>query len=262
VSTLRAALGEYDLGWQSPRTSLERAAEVISRASSVGARLVALPEMCLTGFTMDPESFAEPLDGPNVRRLAELARAAGVELLASIARRSDTPSATGRQYFNSVVHVDGQGEAHVVYDKQKLFGYGGEDGKFSPGMEPPTTVVVDGVRIASFVCYDLRFPELFREVADNVDAIFVLANWPAARRPHWDALLRARAIENQCWVIGVNRTGEGGRLAYDGGSAAFDPWGEGADRSGVVDLSTERVEEIRTKFPFLRDRTSPLIADR
>ena len=116
---------------------------------------------------------------------------------------------------------------------------------------------LQGVRIAPFICYDLRFPELFRAVAREVDVMVVLANWPASRRTHWDALIRARAIENQCYVVAVNRIGEGGGIVYDGGSAAFDPWGTPLDSSGgsvqCIDVDPARVRAVREEFPFLRD---------
>jgi len=229
---------------------------VVQAAASAGAQLVVLPEMALTGFTMEPAAHAEPLDGAHVRALARLAAGAGVELLASIARRDARVGEP--RFLNSVVHVGRDGEPRVVYDKQRLFAYGGEHERYTAGESAPAVLDVRGVRVATFVCYDLRFPELFREVADEVDVVVVTANWPAARRPHWDVLLRARAIENQCWVLGVNRTGAGGRLQYDGGSAAYDPWGERADRdeSGtrIVDVDRARVREIREKYPFLKDR--------
>ena len=118
---------------------------------------------------------------------------------------------------------------------------------------------VDGVRVSPFVCYDLRFPELFRAAAPACDLMVVIANWPATRRPHWDALLPARAIENQAYVIGVNRTGMAGGIQYDGGSAAYDPWGLPVARRtavaspAVVDVAPARVASIRSQYPFLAD---------
>ena len=120
-------------------------------------------------------------------------------------------------------------------------------------------VDIDGVRVSPFVCYDLRFPELFRAVAPSADLLVVIANWPAARRPHWDALLPARAIENLSYVVGVNRTGVGNGVVYDGGSAAYDPWGlpvavrAAVASPSVVDVSASRVRAVREKYPFLED---------
>ena len=142
-----------------------------------------------------------------------------------------------------------------------MFAYAGEHEAYAPG-EGPVVAEVEGVRVAPFVCYDLRFPELFRAVAPRVDLLCVIANWPASRQAHWDALVRARAIENQCWVAAVNRIGQGGRLAYGGGSAAYDPWGEpvlaagdadAAERALVFDVDAARAARVRAEYPFLKD---------
>ncbi len=251
---LRVALGEYDTGWHDPATSLVRAEEVVRAAAVADAALVVLPEMCTTGFSMDAAQ-AEPLDGPSVRSLAGLAASARVQLLAGVAIRESAPEGSAH-LVNAAILFGDDGRTRAVYRKQRVFAYGGEDAVYTPGRAPVVTEV-NGVRIAPFVCYDLRFPELFRAVAREVDAIVIIANWPAARRAHWDALLRARAIENQCYVVAVNRIGSGGGLAYDGGSAAIDPWGESLTPTGVsvpcVDIDPARVRAVREEYPFLRD---------
>jgi omega-amidase len=253
-STVRIALGEYDVGWQNPALSLARAEAIVRDASARGAQLVVLPEMCATGFTMDAEQWAEPLAGDRAERLRAAARDAGVWIIAGLATRD----ADGAR--NAAVVLDPTGEMEAVYYKQKLFGYGGEDVPYKSGDEP-VAVTIGGVRLSPFICYDLRFPELFRAVARDVDAIVLIANWPTARRAHWDVLVRARAIENQCYMIAVNRTGEGGGITYNGGSAAYDPWGESLIASGsqsvqIVEVRTAEVERIRRKFPFLEDLDS------
>lgn len=201
---------------------------------------------------MEPSEHAVPLDSPDVHALAALAAECGVHLLAGVAARE---TVAGREvYQNTALLFGPTGELELSYRKQKLFAYANEHGAYEPG-SGPAIAMVRGVRLSLFICYDLRFPELFRAVAPDTDAILVIANWPSGRRPHWDALLPARAIENQCYVVGVNRTGDAGGLSYDGGSAAFDPWGERLVPSGAgyVTLSAERVAEIRHRFPFLRD---------
>ena len=220
--SLRVALGEYDTGWHDPATSLARAAVVVRNAARDGAELVVLPEMCTTGFTMDVVQ-AEPLDGPSVRGLSAIAREAAVAVLAGVAVREG--AGTAERAVNMALLFDEHGAQRAVYRKQRVFAYAGEDKVYTPGRES-SVVAIGGVRVALFVCYDLRFPELFRAVARDVDAMIVIANWPAPRRAHWDALTRARAIENQCYVVAVNRVGTGGGLSYDGGSVAYDPWGE------------------------------------
>jgi len=252
-ATLRVALGQYDIGWQDPAGSLARAESIVRDAAARGAQLVVFPEMCTTGFTMDAEQWAEPLSGSSAERLRSVARQAGVWILAGLAvRDADGPR-------NAAVVFDPAGDTEAIYYKQRLFGYGGEDGPYRAGDEP-IIVNIEGMRVSPFVCYDLRFPELFRAVARDVDAIMLVANWPAARRAHWDALTRARAIENQCYVIAVNRTGDAGGIVYDGGSLAYDPWGDAlvgplaASASvPIVELRTAEVDRVRRKFPFLED---------
>jgi omega-amidase len=253
---LRVALGEYDTGWHDPATSLARAERVVRDATAAGAALVVLPEMCTTGFTMDAATYAEPLEGASVRELRRVAREAGVSLVAGVALRECIAPGKGERAVNAALVIGKDGAVHALYRKQRVFAYAGEDETYAAGTEP-VIVSVDGVRIAPFVCYDLRFPELFRRVAAGVDAIVVIANWPAVRRTHWDTLIRARAIENQCYVVAVNRTGEGGGLSYDGGSAAFDPWGDPMITSSsdlrCVELDPRRVRAVREQYPFLRD---------
>jgi omega-amidase len=252
---LRVALGEYDIGWHDPATSLERVSAVVRGATTAAADLVVLPEMCTTGFTMDSSAQCERLDGPSIRRLGEVAREQGVHLLAGVATREPTGGEGGQLgFFNSALLFDTEGEIVAHYRKQKLFVFASEQQHYSPG-DAPVVVELKGVRVAPFICFDLRYPELFRAVAPEVDVMLLIANWPARRRAHWDALTKARAIENQCYFVAVNRTGEGGGIDYDGGSVAFDPWGERLGGGGdVIAVDPARVGEVRGKYPFVEDR--------
>jgi omega-amidase len=260
---LRVALGEYDIGWHDPEGSLGRARALVADAARGGARLVVLPEMATTGFTMD-RAQATPLAGGHAGRLAAIAGDAGVWLIASVAATEPSPLGSGDRpvaaprAVNAALVVNPDGAIVAVYRKQKLFAYAGEHEHYSPG-DAPVTVEIEGVRIAPLVCYDLRFPELFRAVARDVDAFVLVANWPAARRLHWDTLACARAIENQAYVVAVNRVGSGGRIAYDGGSVVWDPWGDPAPEAAapngtrLVDIDPARVATIRRDYPFLED---------
>jgi predicted amidohydrolase len=272
VAPLRVALGEYDIGWEDPATSLSRAEGVVSRAAGAGARLVMLPEMCVTGFTMDSKRHATPLDGPHVGRLRAMAAASKVWVLAGVATRERTggvggageaagEAATRERFFNAAVLFDPSGEIVHVYHKQRLFAMGAEHASYEPGRSV-SVVTIEGVRVSPFICYDLRFPEIFRAAAPGVDAMLLIANWPVARRAHWDVLVRARAIENLCYMVAVNRTGDGGGATYDGGSAAYGPFGEAlpvapASPNGapaIVDINPACVARVRAEYPFLRDR--------
>jgi predicted amidohydrolase len=251
------ALGEYDTGWHDPAGSLARAAGVVERAAAAGAGLVVLPEMCTTGFTMESAEHAEPLAGPSVTGLAELARRHGVHLLAGVATRAPSDGG-GERFHNSALLFGPDGALAAEYRKQRLFAFAGEHECYAAG-EAPTVARVGGVRIAPFICFDLRFPELFRAIAPRVDALVLVANWPASRRAHWDVLVRARAIENQCYVVAVNRSGEGGGQEYDGGSVAYDPWGEPVAESTdggllVARIDPAEVTRVRSRWPFVEDR--------
>lgn len=247
---LRVGLGEYDTGWQSPEYSLGRAIELIGSRARAGARLVVLPEMCPSGFAVTAEA-AELLEGESCKRLAAAASKNEVFVLAGVATRRD-----GRCY-NSALLFGPEGTLCAAYDKQRLFCYADEDRVFSAGTGP-VIFEIDGVRATVLICYDLRFPLLFAEVCPYVDLALVIANWPEEREMHWQALTRARAIENQVYVVGVNRTGEGGGLFYRGGSVAFLPSGEsvigGEPSGGIVAVDPDRVTEVRTAFPTVEDR--------
>jgi predicted amidohydrolase len=218
--------------------------------------------MATTGFTMD-RAQATPLAGGHAARLAAIAAEAGVWLIASVAATEPAPlgtadAAAASRAVNAAIVADPSGAIVAVYRKQKLFAFAGEHEHYAPG-DARVVVTIDGIRIAPLVCYDLRFPELFRAVAREVDAFVLVANWPAARRLHWDTLARARAIENQAYVVAVNRVGSGGNIAYDGGSAAWDPWGEPAPEartpSGIrlATIEPGKVADIRGRYPFLDD---------
>lgn len=250
-ATLRVALGEYDTGWGDPAASLDRASVCVTRGAANGARLIVLPEMCTTGFTMNPEKMAEGIDGPSFARLSTLAAVNDVWIMAGIAMRSDAG------YTNVAAVFDPEGSLIATYAKQRLFSPSLEHERYIPGVVP-VVIDMDGVRVSPFICYDLRFPEIFRSAAPWSDLIVVIANWPAPRRAHWDALLPARAIENLSYVIGVNRTGSADGLTYDGGSVAIDPWGMPVmvrvpGSPSVADISTARVSSIRRQYPFLDD---------
>ena len=155
------------------------------------------------------------------------------------------------------------GELHR-YAKVHPFTYAGEDEHFAAG-EKLVTVDVAGVRCSLFVCFDLRFADEFWQLAEDTDCYLVPANWPAARREHWTALLRARAIENQAYVVGLNRVGEGrrrdgGALPYSGDSMIVDPLGRALSQASQVETTVSAtvdpqvVADVRGRFPFLRDR--------
>ncbi len=226
-----------DLAWEDVAENHRRARGLLEQAAKQEARLAILPEMFSTGF----ETFL---------------RAAGKELglwiIASIPETSET------RPHNMALVVSPDGSV-ARYAKIHPFSYGGEHLHYAPG-DRVVTVAIDGVRVTPFVCYDLRFPEPFRAAAAETDLYVVVANWPELRREHWKTLLRARAIENQAYVAGVNRVGDGDGLHYAGDSAAISPLGEtlaeGDERERVLfaDVEPEKVAKLRERFPALEDR--------
>jgi predicted amidohydrolase len=219
-----------------------------------GATFVLLTEMFSTGFVVDRSDIGEPEGGPSSQFLSQMATQHNVWIGGSCPEvAGDDP-----RPFNSFVLVSPQGKQHR-YHKIHPFTYGGEDTYFRPGSEF-VTVDVDGIRVTLFVCYDLRFSDEFWKTATNTDVYLVPGNWPASRREHWMALLRARAIENQAFVVGCNRVGTGGGLNYAGDSRVINPLGEviadAGDASTVLyaDISSQEVQNVRTTFPFMQDR--------
>ncbi len=245
---------QHDIVWEQPDANFARLAPMIEQAAARGARLVVLTEMYSTGFSMHTERTAEPVDGPSVGFLVDQAARHGVWTCASLPER-----AVGNAHpYNQLVLASPAGAVHR-YAKIHPFSYGREGEHYAAG-DRFLTVDVEGVRCSFFVCYDLRFADELWPLAPVTDCYVVPANWPASRREHWKALLRARAIENQAYVVGVNRVGRGGKLEYAGDSMVVDPLGDvlvlESDREAIVtaDVEPARVAAVRSEFPFLQDR--------
>jgi predicted amidohydrolase len=251
---MRVAAIQSDIAWEDPPANFQRLAPWIAAAAGAGAHLVALPEMFACGFTMEAERVAEPPGGPSTRFLQEQAAAHGVWLAGSL---PELPPAAERP-FNTLVLAAPDGTLHR-YRKIHPFTYAGEHHSYGAGRQH-VTVNVDGLALTLFICYDLRFADELWATAPATDAYLVVANWPVTRRQHWTALLTARAIENQAYVIGVNRVGEGGGLVYGGDSRIVDPMGQalaaaaGQESLLLADLEAETVRRVRRELPFLPDR--------
>ncbi len=215
--------------------------------------LIVLPETFATGYTMDVPLAAASAEATG-QFLVDLARQNRCHVLGGLV----TTNAAGRG-LNTAVLLDPVGNEIGRYEKLYPFSFAGEDRHYDPG---PAVRVFDvaGVKLAPFICYDLRFPEAFREAAlAGAEVFAVIANWPAARQAHFQTLLAARAIENVACCLGVNRTGTDPNVAYDGGSTAFDANGEALVRpaaaAGVYsfELDVEAFRTRRAEFPVLAD---------
>lgn len=252
---MRVAAVQHDIVWEDPAATQERVAPLVAQAVAGGARLVALTEMYATGFSMAAERIAEERGGPGEAFLVERAKAHGVWMAASMPQR--VPGVDRPQNVGLLVAPDGT--VHR-YPKIHPFSYAGEHEHYAPGRDT-LTVEVDGVRVSMLICYDLRFADTFWALADDTDCYLVVANWPDARREHWRTLLAARAIENQAYVIGVNRVGvDGLGRGHAGDSRIIDPSGRVLAEAShvesvlVADVDPAVVAVTRAEFPVLADR--------
>lgn len=253
MSDLSISLIQTAPHWENSAANLELFEQKIKSLDK--GQIVVLPEMFNTGFSMNAESLAEGMDDTTVNWMKKMAREQNIILTGSIIIKEKN------YYYNRLLWVLPNGDiAH--YDKRHLFSYAGEGERFTAG----TSRLIAGVmgwKIGLFICYDLRFPVWMRQLKEaeaRYDLLIVPANWPASRITQWDTLLQARAIENQCFVAGLNRIGkDGNHLEYNGHSALYDPVGEVIQSAGNTDqiitctLEKAQVTNIRQQFPFLDD---------
>jgi predicted amidohydrolase len=250
---------QLDIVWEDKVATFERVAALVEQAPPPAGSLLLLPEMFSTGFSMAVERVHEGTARESEGFLATLARERRLTLLGGVVTRG-----TDGRGRNEAVAIDPEGHEVARYTKLHPFSYGGEARHYAPG-NAVVTFDWSGCTVAPLICYDLRFPEAFRAAVRRGAQLFaVIANWPAEREAHWIALLRARAIENQAYVAGVNRCGRDPRLSYSGRSLIVDPRGEiVADAGGgpgviqaTVDL--EDLLAYRRSFPALSDMRGDL----
>ena len=256
MSTLSITTIQTNLYWQDKTSNLKMLEEKISTLDKT--EIVVLPEMFSTGFSMEPAALAEKMDGATVQWMKTVSARYGVVLTGSVIIEEDG------KYFNRLIWMLPNG-SYGTYDKRHLFAFAGEDQQYTPGNKR-LIASVKGWKINLQICYDLRFPVWTRQQLGQNDGlpehdvIINVANWPHKRSHAWKTLLCARAIENQCYVIGVNRVGaDGHNVYYSGNSLVVDPLGEvlyhQADEEDIftVVLEKEVLDDIRKKFPFLQD---------
>ncbi|SEO76650.1 Predicted amidohydrolase [Halogranum amylolyticum] len=250
--------------------NLERAERAVADAADRGADLVALPELFTVGYFAF-ESYArdaEGLNGSTFVRLGEMAAEHGVGLLAgshvedlevSAEAGYDVPDDSG--LANTAVFFDRDGDQRAVYRKHHLFGYESAESRLLTPGNVLETVSFEGFEVGMTTCYDLRFPELYRSLAEaGATLVLVPSAWPYPRVEHWQTLPRARAIENQCYVASVNGATEFDEARLLGRSTVFDPWGTPIASAGdeptlvTAEIDPERVETVREEFPALADR--------
>ena len=251
---MKVSAAQMNITWHHRTANHDKASRMATQAKEAGADLLVLPEMFSTGFSMETSVTAEPLDGPTPTFLRSLARDLDMAVVGGFVLDRDD---AGPQ--NVSLAVDRQGNDLALYAKIHQIGLLGEDANYEPG-KWPVPFELENIGVTCFICYDLRFPELFRAVVDRCGLVLVIASWPAVRQQHWDILLQARAVESQCFLLGVNRVGDGGGHTFLGGSAVIDPLGlilaHGGNKETLLlaDIDPAKVTEVRSTMPFLKDR--------
>lgn len=255
---MRTALLQSPLVWENARANRNYFSEKINAISEV-VDLIVLPEMFTTGFSMTPEPLAETMEGETVAWMQSVAKNKNAAITGSII------IVENNNYYNRLLFVFPSGEINS-YDKRHLFTLSGEDKAYTRGKDKQI-IEYKGWKICTLICYDLRFP-VFSRNAEQYDLLIYVANWPKPRINAWDALLKARAIENMSYVIGVNRTGEDNNgHEYVGHSQVVDGLGNYVSEPGeketviIVNLNKETTDTLRMKLPFLEDRDDFKVLD-
>ncbi|HUS03436.1 MAG TPA: amidohydrolase [Chitinophagaceae bacterium] len=263
MSSLTITIIQPNLHWENKKANLDMLAQKIESINEK-TELVILPEMFSTGFSMQPELLAEKMDGETVAWMKKMASFKKIILTGSVIIEEKG------KYYNRLIWMLPNGD-YGIYDKRHLFAYADEHNHYSAGNKR-LIARVKGWKINLLVCYDLRFPVWARQSPPppgeagrglEYDVLIYVANWPERRITAWNTLLQARAIENQCYVVGVNRVGDdGNNIHYSGESMIIDPLGEilyhKANEEDVFTytLQKEKPDEVREKFPFWRDADS------
>jgi omega-amidase len=259
MSALSITTIQTDLIWENPRKNLQLIEEKISNISGT-SHVVVLPEMFSTGFSMNPAVLAESMEGETVQWMRRIAENKKIILTGSII--ISEPDKDGLSaYYNRLIWMLPNGN-YGFYDKRHRFAYAGEDDQYTAGKQR-FIASANGWKLNLMICYDLRFPVWARQQSNTdaeYDVLVCVANWPEKRILAWDTLLRARAIENQCYVVGVNRVGtDGNGIRYNGSTSIYGPVGEilynriGEEEVNTTLLNRDHLNEVREKFPFWRD---------
>ena len=258
MSTLKISLVQANLHWENKKANLDNFTSIINELKGK-TNIVVLPEMYSTGFSMSPETLAESMEGETVLWMKNISASTKLIITGSVIIKD------GDNYFNRLIWMLPNGSMGI-YDKRHLFGFAGEDQHYTSGTKR-LIASVNGWKLNLQVCYDLRFPVWARqnpmarrEEEPEYDVLIYVANWPERRSHAWKTLLTARAIENQSYVIGVNRVGnDGNGIYHSGDSCAIDPMGEilftKKDEEFVhtIELTKINLQSVREKLPFLKD---------
>lgn len=245
-------IAQVDISWEDSKKNVEKVEEFVKKAAKNNVELILFPEMTLTGFTMNISRLLLP-EEEIISWIKKIAVANKINIGLGFAIKVD------KKGKNKYVIVSKEGKISARYTKIHPFSYGGEDEKYYCG-DGICFCKINEFTIVPFICYDLRFPEIFQIASKKAQIITVAASWPKSRQEHWIALLKARAIENQCYVIGINRVGIGGKLQYNGVSIFVNPNGDILNEMStketliVENVEIEKIKEVKDKFDIKKDR--------
>lgn len=256
---LVVSIAQMDIALGDPKANLAKARQMVAEAKHRGSEVILLPELWATGYDLkNAARHATATEEGTFAAVARLAEENGIYVIGSLLSERD-----GRCY-NTATIFSPQGELVGRYDKAHLFRLMGEDRYLAAGTAAPV-FELPWAKAALAICYDLRFPELFRRYALlGAKVIFIPAEWPCRRIEHWRTLLQARAIENQCFIVACNRVGESKGERFCGRSAVYDPWGEPAVEGGkeeillTTEIDLDLVNEVRRRIPVFEDRREEL----
>lgn len=261
---MKVAAVQMDIVWEEKEKNRKKCLAFLEKAQKQNAELILFPEMTLTGFSMNIDAIGEINDETTdwfKNKAREFGLYIGFGHVQKTSGTQEVPS-KGRNLFSM---VSPEGIEIARYAKIHPFSFGMESRFYEGGSELVLARVKD-FQVAPLICYDLRFPEIFQILSAQAQLIIVAANWPKSRREHWITLLKARAIENQCYIAGVNRVGRGGGLEYAGDSMIIDPTGTVISREVqgegllISDMEVKKVQDIREAFRVKDDRQEVLYA--
>lgn len=247
---MKIAVCQYDIKWEDKQANKAKIKKLLDEcAQKREIDWLVFSEMTLSGFTMNKD--ASTLNDADLKFFSELAEKNNINI---------TFGGVENEY-NNIITLNRKGERINEYSKIHLYSFGEEDRHYKAGTEQ-SVFELEGFRIMPSICFDLRFPYLFWKMAGKADIFVNIAAWPMKRTEHWMTLLRARAVENQCAMIGVNRIGFEGKIEFRGNSMALDSMGcailDAGSKEGVFvaesSFEMEKIEKIRNRFPFIKDR--------
>jgi len=245
-------IAQINIVWEDSKKNMQKVEDLVNKASKNKVELILFPEMTLTGFTMNIHNLLLP-EGEIISWIKKVAINNNINIGIGFAIKVDEKGK------NKYVIVSKEGKVLVMYTKIHPFSYSGEDDKYYSGDEI-CICKINEFQITPFICYDLRFPEIFQIASKQAQIITVAASWPKSREHHWITLLKARAIENQCYVIGINRVGLGDGLQYNGASIFISPSGKILNKINseetliIRNLELEKIREVKDEFDIKKDR--------